>query len=316
MAVDNPALGGTRKGYMRWKQYLNDFGMGARLGVDLPGEDRGLVPDTSVYNKEYRGSWSSCTNLTLGIGQDKMLATPLQLANAMCIIANKGYFYTPHLVNTIDDPMPEDTAYLNPYKSKHEVLTHIPDNYFQAVMDGMEDVVTSGTGRNALIKDIRVCAKTGTAEKFKILEGRKIQLEDNAVFVCFAPRDNPKIAIAVVVENAGFGGTWGGPIARILMEKYLNDTLTKQTVADYERISNTNKMPAYLKREQQIVDSVRAFEWFKMTKDSAYIRKYVYTPMVPLRKDAPARQQIKQHEYLVWTEPRRYFHPNISVPLA
>jgi penicillin-binding protein 2 len=177
-------------------------------------------------------------------------------------------------------------------------------------------VVTSGTGRNALIKDIRVCAKTGTAEKFKILEGRKIQLEDNAVFVCFAPRDNPKIAIAVVVENAGFGGTWGGPIARILMEKYLNDTLTKQTVADYERISNTNKMPAYLKREQQIVDSVRAFEWFKMTKDSAYIRKYVYTPMVPLRKDAPARQQIKQHEYLVWTEPRRYFHPNISVPLA
>ncbi len=316
MAVDNPALGGTRNGYMRWKQYLNDFGMGARLGVDLPGEDRGLVPDTSVYNKEYRGSWSSCTNLTLGIGQDKMLATPLQLANAMCIIANKGYFFTPHLVNSIDDPMPEDTTYLNPYKRKHEVLTHIPDNYFQAVMDGMEDVVTSGTGRNALIKDIRVCAKTGTAEKFKILEGKKIQLEDNAVFVCFAPRDNPKIAIAVVVENAGYGGTWGGPIARILMEKYLNDTLTKQTVADYERISNTNKMPAYLKREQQIVDSVRAFEWFKMTKDSAYIRKYVHTPAIPQRNETPARQNWYRHELELWIDPRRNHHQNTAVPLA
>ena len=140
--VDNPKYGNVKDGYMKWKEYMNAFGLGTKLGVDLPSEDRGNIPDTSVYNKEYRGSWNSCTNLTLGIGQDKMGATPLQLANAMCIIANKGYYYTPHFVEKIDGETEDDTALLNKFRKKHEVLTHISDDAFNAVMDGMQDVVT------------------------------------------------------------------------------------------------------------------------------------------------------------------------------
>jgi penicillin-binding protein 2 len=163
---------------------------------------------------------------------------------------------------------------MNKYRVKHEVLTHISDAAFNAVMDGMEAVVTHGTARNARIENIQVCAKTGTAEKYTILDGQRIKLENNAMFVAFAPKENPKIAIAVVVENAGYGGTWGGPIARILMEKYLNDSLTKESKADYERVSTTNKMPKHLGRLQYKEDSIRARKWFEMTKDSSYIKKY------------------------------------------
>lgn len=301
LAADNPQYGGVKKGYMKWREYLNGFGWGNRLGVDLPSEDRGFIPDTSVYNKEYRGSWSSCTNLTLGIGQDKMGVTPLQMANAMCVIANKGYYYTPHFVKSIDDPQPEDTAFLNPYKIRHEVLTHIPEENYKAVMDGMEDVVTNGTARIVRIPNIAICAKTGTAEKFTILDGKKIKLDDNAMFVCFAPKDDPKIAIAVAVENAGYGGTWGGPIARVLMEKYLNDTISKASMADYERISNTNKMPKHLKRLQFKTDSIRARQWFELRKDSSYIRKYISTTVspvndnsLPLQPAAPVRPYSSQ----------------------
>lgn len=310
MAVDNRSIGSTRKGYNRWKEYVNSFGLGTRLGIDLPGENSGYIPDTTAYNKEYRGSWSSCTNLTLGIGQDKMLATPLQLANAMCIIANKGSFFTPHLVRAIEDERPEDSVYLNRYRTKQDVLSHIPDEYYQAIMDGMEDVVVSGTARNARIENIRVCAKTGTAEKYIFMDGRKIKLEDNAVFVAFAPRENPTIAVAVVVENAGYGGTWGGPIARILMEKYLNDSLTTASKADYERVSSTNKMPSYLKRYQYITDSTRAQEMFKMTKDSAYIRKYIAqttTHRQPMPVPLPTAPADIAGKSLIWSPVRRQY---------
>lgn len=275
LSVDNPRFGGVKNGYEKWKEYMNAFGLGVRLGLDLPSEDNANIPDTTDYNKEYNGYWNSCTNLTLGIGQDKMTATPLQLANAMCIIANKGYYYTPHFVRTVDNEGPEDKALLDKYRAKHEVLTHIPDDAYQAVIDGMQDVVTMGTARVAQIPGIDVCAKTGTAENYTRLYGKQIKLPNNSMFVCFAPKNDPKIAIAVAVENAGYGATWGGPIARILMEKYLNDTLQEKSKADLERIANTNLMPAYLKILQYYTDSTRAQEWFKKTKDSAYIRKYI-----------------------------------------
>jgi penicillin-binding protein 2 len=315
MAADNPKYKNVRNGYMKWKEYLNAFGLGIKLGVDLPSEDRGFIPDTSVYNKEYRGSWSSCTNLTLGIGQDKMGVTPLQLANAMCIIANKGYYYTPHFVKNIDDETDADTSLLNKYRTKHEVLTQISNDAYYAVMDGMEAVVTNGTARNAKIAGISVCAKTGTAEKYAIVDGQRIKLENNAVFVAFAPKEDPKIAIAVVVENAGYGGTWGGPIARVLMEKYLNDTLTKESKADYERVSTTDKMPKHLERVQYKEDSTRARKWFEMTKDSSYIKKYtkldnITTPSKkenhPLPFKQPGLLAILPNEKIS-CKPRPYF---------
>ena len=161
------------------------------------------------------------------------------------------------------------------YRIKHEVLKHISDADYQAVIDGMQDVVTSGTARIAMIPGIEVCAKTGTAQNSRIIDGKKLDLPDNSMFVCFAPKENPRIAIAVAVENAGFGATWGGPIARILMEKYLNDTIQEKSKADVERISKANLMPVYLDRLQFIEDSIRAYKWFEITKDSLYIKKYL-----------------------------------------
>jgi penicillin-binding protein 2 len=293
LTVDNPRYGGVKKGYLQWKKYMNAFGLGTPLGVDLPSEDNGNIPDTADYNKEYNGYWNSCTNLTLGIGQDKMEATPLQLANAMCIIANRGYYFTPHFVNRIDNESKEDTGLLNKYRIKHDVLTHIPDDAYSAVIDGMHDVVTSGTARVAHIPGIDVCAKTGTAENYTILDGVRIKLPNNSMFVCFAPKENPKIAIAVAVQNAGFGATWGGPIARILMEKYLNDTLQATSVVDVERIANTNLMPAYLKRLQYKTDSIRAQEWFKRTKDSSYIRKYFDLAAQPVPAQPEKQRRLR-----------------------
>ena len=274
LTVDNPQMGGVKKGYDKWREYMNAFGLGNRLGIDIPSENRGNIPDTSVYNKVYRNSWNSCTNVTLGIGQDMMLATPLQLANAMCIIANKGYYYTPHFAQKFDGTSADDTL-LNMFNIKHEVLTRISDTAYQAVIGGMQDVVEIGTARIAKIPGISVCAKTGTAENYRIIDGKRTKLKDNSVFVCFAPRENPKIAIAVVVENAGFGSTWAGPIAALMMETYLNDTLRAERVLEVERIASTNLMPSYLTREQFREDSIRAVKWFQLTNDTDVIRKFV-----------------------------------------
>ena len=282
LTIDNPRYG-TRKGYQVWKEYLNTFGLGRRIGVDIPGEDKGLVPDTSVYNRVYRNSWNSCTNLTLGIGQDMMQATPLQLANAMCIVANKGYYYLPHFVKKIDNEQPSDTL-LKKFRVKHEVLTKISDEDFESVISGMQDVVERGTARVVMIPGINICAKTGTAEKYRIIDKKRIKLKDNSMFVCFAPRENPRIAIAVVVENSGFGTTWAAPIASLMMEKYLNDTLRTEKLKEVERIASANLMPGYLGRLQYIEDSTRAYRWFEMTRDSNYIRKFLnrsyYVPPV------------------------------------
>jgi penicillin-binding protein 2 len=274
LTVDNPRLGGVKKGYAKWQEYLNAFGLGNRLGVDLPSEDPGNIPDTNVYNKDYRGSWNSCTNVTLGIGQDKMLVTPVQMANAMCIVANKGFFYAPHFVKSIDNESEGDTI-LNKFRRKHEVLTHIPDTVYEVVHSGMQDVVDVGTARAAAIPGINICAKTGTAENFRIIDKRRVQLKDNSLFACFAPRENPKVAIAVIVENAGYGATWAAPIASLLMEKYLTDSIRAERLPEIERIAAANLMPSYLPRLQYIADSTRARFYFDLTKDSAYIKKFI-----------------------------------------
>jgi len=292
MAADNPKYANVKDGYEKWKEYMNAFGLGIRLGIDLPSEDRGNIPDTSDYNKEYRNVWNSCTNLTLGIGQDKMTATPLQLANAMCIIANKGYYYIPHFVKAIDNETKKDTL-LNRYRQRHNVLTGISDADYEVVSLGMQDVVERGTAVSARIPGINICAKTGTAQNFRIIRRKRIELNENSMFVCFAPRENPKIAIAVVVENAGFGSTSAGPIASLLLEKYLNDTLRAESVKKIEELANKDLMPSILKVEQHIADSMRAVEWFRITKDSSYIRKYT-KPGSPAKKDSstPKDQRI------------------------
>lgn len=268
LAVDNPRLNGTVNGYLKWKEYMNSFGIGVRLGVDLPSEDKGLIADTSFYNRLYNRSWNSCTNVFLGIGQGEMQATPLQMANLMCIIANKGFYYTPHFVGSIDGEGPADTL-LQRYTQKHKV-TSIPDTFFSTVQLGMQDVVESGTARIARIPGIAVAGKTGTAENYGIIYGKREKLKDHSWFVCFAPRENPKIAVAVIVENAGFGSTWAGPMAALIMEKFLNDTLSAERWKEVERIEAAEIILPIVKAKRNRLDSLRKDRLKKLQRPTAH----------------------------------------------
>lgn len=222
MEVDANKWGGVEKGHQKWYEYMTAFGLGHRLGIDIPGEYAGYVIDSAGMNKRYRGQWNSCSELFVGMGQGAVSVTPLQMANAMCIIANRGYYYLPHFVNSIDD---DHSDMLSKFQAKHTVA-HVKDTAYRSVILGMEDVIESGTGRNAQIEGEIVCGKTGTAENNAIVNGQLKRMKSHATFVAFAPRDNPKIAIAVVVENAGYGGTFAAPIAGLMMEKYLHDTIS------------------------------------------------------------------------------------------
>jgi penicillin-binding protein 2 len=273
LEVDNPALHSVRRGLTKWKEYVNAFGLGHRVGVDLPSEDGGNVPDTTAYDNSYNHQWNSCTMVTLGIGQDKLEVTPLQIANATCIVANKGYFYTPHLVKDIEGA-PEDDTVLSRFHQKHEPVSHIPDAAYEVVHSGMQDVVDIGTGKGARIPGIAVCGKTGTAENKRFLDGKVIKLKSHAWFICFAPRINPKIVVAVIIENSGFGNTQAAPIASLLVEKYLNDTIATNRLALEDEITNRNLMPRYIIRQQFKADSARAAEWAKQNGDSTRWNKY------------------------------------------
>jgi len=291
MSIDNPRLQGKHAGYLKWKEYVNSFGLGVKLGIDLPSEDRGSIPDTGRYNRDFGNDrWGSCFNLTLGIGQDRMTATPLQLANMMCVIANKGYFYTPHLVDSIESETAEDKAMMQKYRNKHEV-THIPDTTFQIIHRAMQDVTERGTATNARIEGINMCAKTGTAQN---PHGK-----DHSIFVAFAPRENPQIAVAVVVENAGFGSTWAAPIASLMIEKYLRDTLSQRRLAEVDRISNADLLPVAIKRWYQRKDSIRLAKQQAAIDESAQIeskqedRKVTYDPETGTRTDGPAKDSAK-----------------------
>jgi len=279
LEIDNPEYHSARRGLMKWKEYVNAFGLGHRIGVDLPSEDGGLIPDTATYDKEYHGQWNSCTMVGggLGIGQDKMSVTPLQIANSICIVANKGYYYTPHFMERVErsgEEAPEEDTLLRRFRQKHEVLTHISNDAYEIVHSGMQDVVEIGTGRAARIPGINICAKTGTAENYRVIDGRRIKLRDNGMFVCFAPRENPRIAIAVVVENSGHGSVWAAPIASLLVEKYLNDALREERIKEVDRIAGVNIMPKFLVRVQFRDDSVRAAIWARQSGDSTRLKKY------------------------------------------
>src|SRR5215831_988869 len=277
--IDNPKYHNPRIGLTKWKEYCTAFGYGHKLGVDIPNENGGNIPDTTAYDKEYHGQWNSCTMTGggLGIGQDKMLVTPLQIANAICIVANKGYYYLPHFVRSIDDETTEDTSLVNKFRKRHNVLTHIPDASYEVVISGMQDVTEIGTAATITrIPGIDICAKTGTAQNKRVIDKKVVELKDHSLFVCFAPRENPKIAVSVLIENGGFGATWAGPMAYLLIEKYLTDSLRADRQQEVDRIAAANLMPSYLTREQYKADSIRAFEWFKLTKDSSYIDKYTY----------------------------------------
>jgi penicillin-binding protein 2 len=202
-------------GLENWRNHVTSFGLGDRLGIDIPNEQRGNIPTGELYDKIYgKLHWRFETVYSLGIGQGEILVVPLQMANLASVIANRGYYYAPHLVRQTN--LLSNTA--EPAgMEKHE--TTVGAQHFGLIRDGMEQVVQNGTARRAKIDSIVVCGKTGTAEN--------PHGEDHSVFIAFAPKDDPKIAISVVVENSGFGGTWAAPIASLMIEKYLTDSVSR-----------------------------------------------------------------------------------------
>ncbi len=218
--------GSVAEAFEVWKKHLVSLGYGYKLGVDLPGESRGFIPNAQFYNKIYgEGRWSANTIISIAIGQGEILATPLQIANLCATIANRGWFITPHVVKAI-----QDTIMPSQYLEKR--IPTIDRQHFEDVAEGMRMAVTGGTCRLANLPGIEVCGKTGTAQN---PHGK-----DHSAFIGFAPYHDPKIAICVYVENAGFGATYGVPIGSLMMEKYLNGEISPERKYLEERMLQSN----------------------------------------------------------------------------
>jgi penicillin-binding protein 2 len=215
----------TYEGYDAWRNYVMSFGLGNWLNNDLPTGQKGFVPNKNYYDRIYgKKRWKSLTNLSLSIGQDALLTTPIQMANMTAAIANRGYYYTPHIIKKIESDSIES-------RFKTKIYTEIDSSYFDIVIKGMQEVVENkelGTSNIAKMDDVTVCGKTGTAQN---PHGK-----DHSIFIGFAPKDKPKIALAVYVENGGWGSTWAVPIGSLMIEKYINDTISRQYLE--ERIVN------------------------------------------------------------------------------
>lgn len=209
-----------------WKNHLVSLGYGYKLGVDLPSESRGFIPNSKTYNKYYgKGHWSANTIISVSIGQGEILATPLQIANLCATVANRGWFITPHAVKEI-----KDTVIDEQYRTKR--FPTIDQHYFEDIAEGMRMAVTGGTCRLANLPDIEVCGKTGTAQN---PHGR-----DHSAFIGFAPYKDPKIAVCVYVENAGFGATFGVPIGSLVIERYLKGKIDPSRKYIEERMLSSN----------------------------------------------------------------------------
>lgn len=223
--VDNPKAGSAREGYIRLEKHLRSFGLGSPLGIDLPGESAGNVPSTAMLDKRHGKNWKSGMIISLGIGQGEILLTPVQLANMCATIANRGYYYIPHTLKRWGNGMKTDSK----YTQKHQ--TTVEPKYFEFVIDGMELVTRpGGTAFGTGIPDIEICSKTGTAQN--------PHGNHHSLYIAFAPRVNPKIAIAVIVENAGYGADWAAPIANLMIEKYLRPKENSKAPALFEKMKN------------------------------------------------------------------------------
>ena len=233
---DNSIFKDAEIGMINWKKHMDSFGLGMRLSIDQPNVKKGYIPDSKFYDRWYgHNRWAFSTIYSISIGQGEVSVIPLQMANLAAIIANRGYYITPHFLKQIEgiDTIPKK------YVEKHS--TTIEQRHYGVIVDAMQQVVEAdhGTARRAKIDSITVCGKTGTAEN--------PHGEDHSVFIAFAPKENPKIAIAVFVENAGYGGTWAAPIASLMMEKYLTDGISniekekRILSADFLHFENTRK---------------------------------------------------------------------------
>lgn len=235
--LENDRYGSVKDAFDVWNDYVYSFGFGRSLGSDLAGELSGFVPTRATYDRIYHGRWNSLTVISLSIGQGELGCTPLQMANLAAILANRGYYYTPHIVRHIDGRDSLDSRFYE----KH--YTMVDPSHFGIVVEGMYDAVhkAGGTGRLAYVPGLDICGKTGTAQN---PHGK-----DHATFLCFAPKDDPKIAVSVYVEHGGFGGSVAAPIASLIVEQYLTDTITRPALMDY--IKQTQIAYPYYDRQLQ-----------------------------------------------------------------
>jgi penicillin-binding protein 2 len=214
-----------------WKNHIVSMGYGYKLGLDLPGENRGFIPNSKTYDKYYGKRWNSSTIISIAIGQGEVLATPLQLCNLAATIANRGYFITPHVVKEI-----QDSSLDSLYTEKR--YTSVESPYYDIIAEGMRMAVLGGTCRTAALPDIEVCGKTGTVEN---PAGK-----DHSAFIGFAPYHNAEVAISVFVENAGFGATYAVPIGKLMLEKYLTGKISDASKYLEEYIKNAVITPTYV----------------------------------------------------------------------
>lgn len=216
--LDNRKYKNQVAGYQAWRDYVLSFGVGVEIGTDLPFEKKGNVPSVEYYDKVFgKGGWKSITlaGAGLGIGQAELGVTPVQMCNIICTIANRGFYHAPHVIRSIEG----DTSFVKKWAEKH--YTKVTNReYYENVIDGMALVMTGGTGRGVQIPGYELCGKTGTAQN--------PHGDDHSVFVMFGPKDNPKIAIAVLVENAGFGAAYAAPIASLMVEQYLTGKVLRK----------------------------------------------------------------------------------------
>jgi len=219
---DDPA-----EGMNVWSNHIKSFGLGNYLGYDLKIGSKGRIPDGNFYDKWYgKGRWVSTYNISNAIGQGEVEATPIQLANMVAAIGNRGYYYTPHIIKQIEG----ETIDKNYTTAKH---TTIDKENFEPVVHGMFDVYNKGTAASLQVPGLEICGKTGTAENFIKIDGVKTQLTDHSIFVAFAPKDNPKIAIAIFVENGYWGSRFAGKIASLMIEKYIKGNISRTDLEDW-----------------------------------------------------------------------------------
>ena len=281
--ITNPKYPSQDSALAVWDRYMYAFGLGHKLGIDVPSEKSGNIPTPAQFDKIYgKGAWNYCNFRSVSIGQGEVDVTPIQTANEMAYIANKGWYIIPHLVDSIEGG--DQFNMLANFKEKHRAV-NIPDSIFDIVQQGMQDVVDRGTGAGAKVPGIAICGKTGTVENYY----KGVKQPNHAFFCGFAPRENPKIAIMCVVENSGrFGGTYAAPIVGLMIEKYLNDTIAANRTAIVEKFEKLNLIPPRIYAEMKTVDSMLH------RKDSAYLIAKGYIKLVKetIEVDATTEQEI------------------------
>jgi penicillin-binding protein 2 len=250
--LDQSKYGSADSALSAFNEYAYTFGLGHKLGVDLPSEKNGNLPVGKHYRKIFGPKWYSCNVISNAIGQGEVQTTLLQLANVMAIISNKGWYYTPHIVDSIEGG--DEYDMLASYKTKHYTDKRIHDSIYDAVQDGMQAVVEYGTAVRSKIPGIIMCGKTGTVENYD----HGVKQQDHSFFGAFAPRDNPQIAIAVMCENAGQGAWAAAPIASLLVEKYLRDSIAgPERQAMLKEFENKNLIPLQMRLAMATRDSIK-----------------------------------------------------------